>query len=1548
MKRWLLVVLAFPAFAAPSVRLMGVTQTQAAVAITGYSGGCSLALSESTTYAPLHPDVDASKHSGADTDSLRPDTITWSDGTRVVTLGHRLGDRALAAATTYYLRVSGCGGTATTTFGTSTIDNRTVEGPLPFDPSGWGNMAVPPVDISRDSGWLVDPLTGVKLKPINHAGDWTWRTWATNSGAYLYFPSFDKGIGWMSPGTVLSGPTSTATTSGTNPIELYLSQICRQNFVDAYYCDPYAMQDSLDDLGIVLWGSGTDASAANRTVQICLFHDPAGSCLGTPLTVVLPMQFGPVLSGSSDPDGAWPAIFPKPFFSGWGLTAPMGLDNWNLGTTISASAGAFTIATPDSRHHIPAALAPGNKVYVAGSSPQCANDLCTVATLNGQAGGTFVENVTVAAGTAATFYRTGIRVSKTTNTGSITLGAAYKFAGSLTLTQPDAGHPQCGPEFSTTAGKGGHLCSLERGPAGYAVMYFIDSDGMTLPVWSYQTPSSAYFQSQGFADADVPQTCCTAPPALPGGTNGRVWYVYMGTQRDGKGELYRLTYTGDGTVSGAITDYTMAPDGSSRVVNPPSDFFTWETLTPVGHTLAEQIAQRYPNYNATMYGSSWGFYGISGSTAYYSNVYSGQDHGPAWYALLDLNQTPAVLTDLIHTADGTGTNGNLRWGAHHTLAPTASVPDTATTTLNELQSNDTSQLHGGPFQAKITGILRNGSWSTDTSLPWPIDGSYDSACPTGNSYQFMGASGNQCVTLRFPQGGVCNIAPRADEKAAWPCRWNTSYAQPFSLAVGDNFVDAGIGGGVPGDCEHFRIISISTEPDNQLRVVAQRNAIWDYCCISGTHTFGSGQSNCLDSVNQATHAGGWTAVMFAPRLNGCSTGEFNFQGKAESSLTFSEIGRTLLGHGEIAPGITPGNVSFITTGLGRIDMPFSQLFSLPTSPTIFSLPVWAGITLPVGGGVVQAYVNTPGGVPWMVDDDSLNDNWGGGTVGSRTLTATATPKIYRIQALGDVDYKAFPLVGYSGGSILKDVSGPSSDLTTAADYSMCYAFQAGECYKGSSSGELYVRVPNVYDIGACPVGQIWINSPCVLSEFPGGGWTRQQRISAADPASTGTHLLTTLLTSPGMHPTYSSLTAIDGGMAIGSPTPLANWGTVAWLVNLPPWQEDSIPRNDFVRIPVQVPGGPAYAEIVFGYGDNGLPGQFRCTPRAESCNSSGKPFAFDSESRTLTYCANGCTIQVSALPGRLLWYAVRRSSKADGSGDLTTGSPQLVAVMDGYSAQYFLTIQVSPAGAGTVTANPSPPDGYYSNGAAVQLTATANSNYQFTGWSGDLSGSANPQTATVTKRLNVTANFAGPNPIFDNAFFVSQLYRDLLGREPDAAGLNFWVGQLNSGLATRAQVAYSYFVSPEFQSNGLFIISAYLAVLGRNPDYNGWLYNLSNLWAGVTKQQEISAFIQSTEFQLTYGTLDNTHFIQTVYQNVLSRAPDAVGLNYWVGQLNSGAMSRTDIMYAFTTSGEFQTRIQNQALATLLYMGFLRRSPDNAGVTYWTGQLNYGVSPATC
>jgi hypothetical protein len=72
--------------------------------------------------------------------------------------------------------------------------------------------------------------------------------------------------------------------------------------------------------------------------------------------------------------------------------------------------------------------------------------------------------------------------------------------------------------------------------------------------------------------------------------------------------------------------------------------------------------------------------------------------------------------------------------------------------------------------------------------------------------------------------------------------------------------------------------------------------------------------------------------------------------------------------------------------------------------------------------------------------------------------------------------------------------------------------------------------------------------------------------------------------------------------------------------------------------------------------------------------------------------------------------------------------------------QYSLTSAASPAAAGSVT------NGWYNANTSVAVTATAQSGYQFHHFSGDLSGTANPQSITITGPKYVVANFTALAP----------------------------------------------------------------------------------------------------------------------------------------------------------------------------------------------------------
>ncbi len=204
----------------------------------------------------------------------------------------------------------------------------------------------------------------------------------------------------------------------------------------------------------------------------------------------------------------------------------------------------------------------------------------------------------------------------------------------------------------------------------------------------------------------------------------------------------------------------------------------------------------------------------------------------------------------------------------------------------------------------------------------------------------------------------------------------------------------------------------------------------------------------------------------------------------------------------------------------------------------------------------------------------------------------------------------------------------------------------------------------------------------------------------------------------------------------------------------------------------------------------------------------------------------------------------------------------------------------------------------------------------------------------------------GPNPLDDNLAFVRQQYLDFLNRDPEPAGLNFWTSQLNSGALSRAQVVYEYFRSPEFQDNGGYIARLYTGILFRRAEYDGFLFWLGQLNSGAqTKDQIISLFISSPEFQSRFGgSLTNREFVRRLYLNILFRDPDQAGSDYWTAQLDSGALTRTQMTRAFVESPEYIALTDTSIFVQLEYIGLLRRAADDGGFQFWVSQFNSGRS----
>jgi hypothetical protein len=127
-----------------------------------------------------------------------------------------------------------------------------------------------------------------------------------------------------------------------------------------------------------------------------------------------------------------------------------------------------------------------------------------------------------------------------------------------------------------------------------------------------------------------------------------------------------------------------------------------------------------------------------------------------------------------------------------------------------------------------------------------------------------------------------------------------------------------------------------------------------------------------------------------------------------------------------------------------------------------------------------------------------------------------------------------------------------------------------------------------------------------------------------------------------------------------------------------------------------------------------------------------------------------------------------------------------------------------------------------------------------------------------------------------------QQYLDLLGREPDHEGLDYWSAQLrNCGADAecsslkRVDVSAAFFVEREFQDTGFFIYRLYKASLGTTPDYSQYVSDRVALDAGpnlgVNSQLLADSFVGRPDFQNQYPTRISNH-------DFVSRLCDSAGL----------------------------------------------------------------------
>jgi hypothetical protein len=1255
-----------------AVHVTGVTHTQAILSyVAPDANPCSIEVSESPSYAPLVHDVNPSLFAGANSDAGRSLTTGQQ---RIVVIGKRTSDtgadgklysRALATDTVHYVRVTCGAAQGTTHFKTKTIAwGDTSSEPPPFNPDGFGNYAWPSVDwtpAGRNKEY-VDPMTGVKLKFMGWPG-------AGNSARVESVVNADLWWDWQGAWTnaqdIRSGGTAAlaSTATANAPIFVGIEPAVGGMPFASTGAGGYGHGATVDDVGLRIYGSGTDSNPANRTIQVCLSMDSGQSCYSPAISVTLPQ-------GSPVDNGTFPPNYPTPMYASWGMIPlRQGMD-WPRGEgTVDVAGNTVTLTNLSSRTRFLTSWRPGTKIWIAGSAPTCPRNLCTITAVGSHTQLTIQESLNL---TGATYkaLNFGYRIWKTTSTGAVSVSITKSIAWSnITMQWAGGSRRKCSEVPTTTtvdrdgnplpAPLKGYLCVVPQNPAldGTPPLWWVgeetgESRMVAIPwhdIATYASGTPNGDKVRAGAASFNGQTVRFDP------VDGRAFYAVMETNTSGKWSVFRIRYTGD------FREFKPNyPVGGAR----PTPPLEWTNLSPPSQNrnIEAQIdAYGHPGWDPAKFGyPRTAFSANSGLIVMPANT-GGQD-GPCWVFAFGLDGN---LVKMFNTWDGAPWDGvsespDLRWLGCHSVdgksfpsigsAPgfiSLSPPNGGSPNLRS-----TTRLLGGPFETPVIAVKRSSGWdTTDTSVSSTIGhSSYDSACPSDipSVWQNHGATGNNCLTVRVG-GEPCSNFATANEKLWWPCPWdsNRSTFGGQTIQVGDVVSDARA-----DNTEMLLVVKKTVNAVNDIELVLVRR--FDRF-EPKSHPF---SMVCTDQ----THNHGW---ILRPRAGWCSGG-FDYFVPLDSSQPIQE--RWVFGHADVGVGATTGTIKMAGSGGWKPSQPPLQVLS-PRAQEFTGLPGSAFDGVSGASGGLQSYPSlaqlkaSGANRYWMLDNHHIEAaGW------SRSMNLVSGQSYtYQLGIIGAVDIKRLPIIAWSSHYLLRDISGPGSLISDATPWTYCYAYRAGECRPGSTAGQLFVSAPNITGSStACAGFDHWADVggiPCAVSGGHAVSWTFQKLL---DGYGGITRRLSLGLTGHNRQVQFYRADASPEGRWVRLPGYWIDGVRTDFLLAKTPSVEpvDSIRRNTFQRVEIKVPAvsGATQAVIDFGYEEFGARTDFYCTTRKERCTVPGLvPFSFTSETISPAPCSSGCTITVPALPQKVLYYRIRW---LDGAGNVVLTGPLHARAVD--------------------------------------------------------------------------------------------------------------------------------------------------------------------------------------------------------------------------------------------------------------------------------------------
>ena len=156
-------------------------------------------------------------------------------------------------------------------------------------------------------------------------------------------------------------------------------------------------------------------------------------------------------------------------------------------------------------------------------------------------------------------------------------------------------------------------------------------------------------------------------------------------------------------------------------------------------------------------------------------------------------------------------------------------------------------------------------------------------------------------------------------------------------------------------------------------------------------------------------------------------------------------------------------------------------------------------------------------------------------------------------------------------------------------------------------------------------------------------------------------------------------------------------------------------------------------------------------------------------------------------------------------------------------------------------------------------------------------------------------------------------------------------------------------VGLDIDGNAGLVYRVYQAGFNRKPDLAGLGYWINQMDNGVTQRDVAASFVAGAEFAALYGGANPTNlvYVTKLYNNVLQRAPEKAGLDYWVGIMDSGAANRGEVLAFFSEGAENKGLVASAIANGIEYLPWGSKLPANATADYvaqYDGTLRGGDS----